>query len=1593
MNLHEIHFRDISTSSLSVGSSFSYDEFMFYTEGSGSLNFPFGKLDKDGIRFSVYNLDNTPATSSMVYVGGTYTDHTQSYYDVYNRNITYSYQSFKSDWVLTGTPTQSLFFDVSKEMNALNLSDGNYIVTVELLRNMVGAASASNDKLLINAISSNRTEISLIPKCLANTTSSLMDDFTNFSLGQFKVKEVAQDLLDAIGSPQIYNSYFTASAANQSGAESFKFNYGFNSRVVQKTIGSTNYNTRGVSYNGDIDVVAFLTDMYYGVRKGNLRANGQVAINDITGIYDQFKNWLFLNYEAGATFADIKNYYYSLFRFVADLELNHLSNKKPADYDNIVAFLQSIYYDIIFAPKEAVVESAYNTNLSGYFKNYVNLDDETSIAILNRKYGQSTDSNFNSQLILKLAEPLPAATIVGDELWITNTFGFVPIVQNLYYFTRPNFQTIRLRGPNLLIRIENEGNSTEALTMGELIEQTGSLYNELISKIGARTSGTLDTTNYREFKNFINFSSATLRMAAFDYKQSQVDALQSNIVELSGKLALNPSDKFYRMELDQANSDLDQLEASMDGYEAFLYNNRQWYAVQAESASLYDRGNGNSLINNLPQFIVEDSANNSDYITFVGMIGHFFDNLSIAVKQITEKNNYSSSPNYGVSLDIVNDMLRSLGWDAEISKDNLPLLLSAFSKQDFDENSELYNLARSFSEEERNQVIWKRILNTLPYLYKTKGTEAGLNALITCFGIPKNIVKVREYGGIHKAHNLQDSTLCIIDEVKYEPYFSGSGEYFQINWTGSAQTVEFNFAFDPSSTSAEGKVFRLVDCSGSWVMGAYRERGLDWGRLFFSLGDGLGNVQTMMTNKAPIFDGNTYHTMLRRNNPAVGLNLTSASQQDVDPFPIKYDLYVQKATDARITFFATSSFHFSGSYNENFRSGSYLFVGNYQQNTASLNIDPEAFFGNIDEIKVWEAAVSDERFTNHTLHQNSYDLETPQQMIAENLVRISFERPIDLYDSASLPLNNLSFRDDFPTFDAVNFPAYYGTIEQTTECGVSSASIFPYQFTRKDSRQTMKLPDYGASKFRSNKINYVEQELLSNLSSTQRSSMQASELVSVDANRLGVFFSPAETQNAEIIKFFGDYPLMDLIGDPSSVYESSYRKFEKFKQVFYDQGFGAVDYQFFMNIVRFYFDKAMLKYIRALVPARAKLVDGILVEPSILERPKIQLKPIVQKVIDQRIGVVDGKTSTTFTTFPRLTASLAQLNSGTSILRDVNQVMFPTDEDKHGFGIYSDNFGITYYKGDYYRSDVIKIKKSYQMYNKYNLPTSSLNDYERYIDLNGTVQTISSSYYKTSLAKLPIATSYPITMSFSGLNGISFYLSGSLGFGLVDTQSSGLVPILTYTCSVSHTISGLVTGSFTSWDTRKDGPPFGRGTISAAGLRMDGTASIAAVPSGVLVTGSFLYSGSFTIGGNGEQLFEGNVSYYPPTTASAPNPSYFAPIHASIIPTDYTSSIFDQFNNNVVKTGNNLFTPSLSGVLYRKELSMVGYPRNATLFTGYSSLHYKYSRQEFSNKNINSYDQNSNAFKWKRGSQNKKTTVDPTSGLLDNTDPVQTKTS
>ena len=99
--------------------------------------------------------------------------------------------------------------------------------------------------------------------------------------------------------------------------------------------------------------------------------------------------------------------------------------------------------------------------------------------------------------------------------------------------------------------------------------------------------------------------------------------------------------------------------------------------------------------------------------------------------------------------------------------------------------------------EDINKEIYKRIYHNLPLLLKKKGSVAGLRTLITTFGIPDDILKIREYSITGKP------------TIQQLPN-SGSGESGSISFPTTTislpQTSSHNFVMDPNTLSSTVRV-------------------------------------------------------------------------------------------------------------------------------------------------------------------------------------------------------------------------------------------------------------------------------------------------------------------------------------------------------------------------------------------------------------------------------------------------------------------------------------------------------------------------------------------------------------------------------------------------------------------------------------------------------------------------------------------------------------------------------------------------------------------------------------------------------------------
>jgi hypothetical protein len=379
---------------------------------------------------------------------------------------------------------------------------------------------------------------------------------------------------------------------------------------------------------------------------------------------------------------------------------------------------------------------------------------------------------------VKLYEPLP------EEILEKTTLSIVELVSDsAVYEVTSTFETevepaLELRSPNFNLDLIDESviptgyYDYDTLLSLPISNTTNELYS-LVSSKGVQLS-----IDHNDYSNFVHFSSAQERLLNFKYK---LDLIQSYNTQIASFQTVTTPSLGTTGSLTYYEGLVKGIVGNFDHYERFLYyesgsnswpktNNTKpyindttsgadtWFSDKQTVAATYDATNTNILINSIPTYLRDDSSNAS-YITFIHMIAQHFDNMWIYAKGVSDKYNADNRLDFGVSRDLVAEVLKNFGVKLYTSNKSVEDLFSTFIGQAYQSGSEVINTyvtgsvtgsndsiqPSSFDNYQRE--VYKRMYHNLPLLLKSKGTERGLRALINCFGIPSDILDIKVYGG------------------------------------------------------------------------------------------------------------------------------------------------------------------------------------------------------------------------------------------------------------------------------------------------------------------------------------------------------------------------------------------------------------------------------------------------------------------------------------------------------------------------------------------------------------------------------------------------------------------------------------------------------------------------------------------------------------------------------------------------------------------------------------------------------------------------------------------------------------------------------
>ena len=854
----------------------------------------------------------------------------------------------------------------------------------------------------------------------------------------------------------------------------------------------------------------------------------------------------------------------------------------------------------------------------------------------------------NPTVLIKLYSPLDSDFNIKSTLWLVEDINITKGYEVKFpvpVFEIQDFEYIA--GPNLSLSIKDEsGTNSEIITYENLIsEDSTSSQRELQSLLNEK--GIKININYESFSEFVKFSSAKTRLENFHYKVGLIEGYNSSISDLetissntTASLAFSSSKASYV-------GKIDNIIQNLDGYEKFLYFNsgssfsypksnttkpytlhstgssevlnwlgsanpeNGYYGGMALSASNYDEQNQDWLYFAIPEYLREDPENRN-YELFTDMVGQHFDNVWIYTKDIVNKFDADNRLDYGISKDLVADAIKDFGVKLYSNNFNTNDLYEAFLGITPDgatfpsTGSEMINTMVSASNDiipldEMNKRLYKRIYHNIPYLLKTKGTVAGLRALITSYGIPSTVLDINEFGDQNtnssENYELEQDIFNYKLDVGGNPftYFSASAQQ-NSSWGNShPKSIQFRFKMDeiPSSTSQYNllsagnneSVLTVVYTGSSEISGSYSGSITEAYKEYATVNyypQGITEGAPVASAYVPVYDKGWWSVMLTN---------------DYDEG--NSTLYIANKENGKIKHIQTDSVNS----NNSFTSAETIFIPNQSGVT-----NYPGFQGSIQEVRFYNPVIGLSAFKNYTMNPLSYVGNSRDTIMGDLSFRSSLGA---LLDTGSLRSIHPKVQGQDITHSFANNSTYK----------VRNASFSPNTET-----VYFNQPPVGIKNRITDKITVVENTLpegdtLSPLVAVEQSNNLPSN-ATPNSNYIEVAFSPTNQVDNDIINQMGNFNLGDYIGDPRQSTEDgkSYPALDILRDKYFSKYMNSYDIKDFIRLIK-YFDNSLFKMIKDFTPARANLSSGVVIKQHILERNK-QKRATVSYKDEQLTGSV-----------------------------------------------------------------------------------------------------------------------------------------------------------------------------------------------------------------------------------------------------------------------------------------------------------------------------------------------------------------------------------
>ena len=310
---------------------------------------------------------------------------------------------------------------------------------------------------------------------------------------------------------------------------------------------------------------------------------------------------------------------------------------------------------------------------------------------------------------------------------------------------------------------------------------------------------------------------------------------------------------------------------------------------------------------------------------------------------------------------------------------------------------------------------------------------------------------------------------------------------------------------------------------------------------------------------------------------------TIANAFNYELFVKKYDAGLDRIIhSSKAALAITGSSVASQSYNAAWTGSGTLWIGG----KTTTPFSPSKLSGSMMEFRLWTEPLNEENFDNHVANPKSYIGNSPSSSYHNLVRRFTFD------DNTTLS-NGDSLRDT---------SANQTYTQSGSAHGWGGKNFFQATV---DKTKTI-VPNHGPNRRISSKIR-IENNSLSGsgagLSRNERWDASSNDFAPIDSPKLGIYFSPTDVINEDIVQSFANLDFNQYLGDPRDNFEQEYNDLKDVSNQYFQKYDGNNSFWDYMHIIKYY-DQSVFKQMRRLIPARTKAHLGTLIEGNIFERPK-----------------------------------------------------------------------------------------------------------------------------------------------------------------------------------------------------------------------------------------------------------------------------------------------------------------------------------------------------------------------------------------------------